>query len=90
MFNMISQRMSHTIQAANTPIPDQPDVEGISLLPGERLDEGESKKDLREGKKLPLHAWQRVMDMIHQIDGDLRQCMASVIFDDKPLVWEMF
>ena len=50
----------------------------------------ESQEDLREGYKLPLPVGQKVMDMIHHLNTDLRECMATTIYDGQPVVWEMF
>ena len=41
-------------------------------------------------KKLPLYAGQKLMDLVHFLNDKLVANISELIYDKKPLVWEMF
>ena len=41
-------------------------------------------------KKLPLYAGQKMMDLVHFLNDKLVANISELIYDKKPLVWEMF
>ena len=50
-----------------------------------------SMKDFGENvKKLPLYVGQKMMDMVHHLNENLRENMSNTVYGQNPLVWEMF
>ena len=41
-------------------------------------------------KKLPLYVGQKMMDMVHHLNENLRENMSNTVYGQNPLVWEMF
>ena len=82
---------SHKGPTVPSPKPDGAGIGGGARAGLQPAQSSLSMKDFGENvKKLPLYVGQKMMDMVHHLNENLRENMSNTVYGQNPLVWEMF